>query len=38
MAERSGRSVAAVKKQLWKLRRTLRDCIEGKMTREVDPS
>jgi len=34
MAERSGRSVAAVKKQLWKLRRNLHDCIEGQMTGE----
>ena len=34
MAERSGRSVAAVKKQLWKLRRKLHDCIESKMTAE----
>ncbi|MDP6524479.1 MAG: sigma-70 family RNA polymerase sigma factor [Kiritimatiellia bacterium] len=32
MAERSGRSVAAVKKQLWKVRRKLHDCIESKMT------
>ena len=38
MAERSGRSVAAVKKQLWNLRRKLRDCIEGRMTGEVGPS
>lgn len=38
MAERSGRSVAAVKKQLWKLRRKLHDCIEGRMTGEVSPS
>jgi len=34
MAERSGRSVAAVKKQLWKLRRKLHDCIESRMTAE----
>ncbi len=38
MAERSGRSVAAVKKQLWKLRRKLHDCIEDKMIGEVSPS
>jgi RNA polymerase sigma-70 factor (ECF subfamily) len=31
MAERSGRSVAAVKKQLWLLRRQLQDCIERKL-------
>ncbi len=31
MANRSGRSVAAVKKQLWKLRRKLHDCIETNM-------
>ena len=31
MAERSGRSVAAVKKQLWLLRRQLQECIEGKL-------
>lgn len=34
MAERSGRSVAAVKKQIWKLRRKLHDCIEGRMAAE----
>jgi len=38
MAERSGRSVAAVKKQLWKLRKKLHDCIEDKMIGEVSPS
>jgi len=38
MAERSGRSVAAVKKQLWKLRNKLRDCIEDKMIGEASPS
>jgi len=38
MAERSGRSVAAVKKQLWKLRKRLRDCIEDKMIGEASPS
>lgn len=31
MAARSGRSVAAVKKQLWKLRRKLHDCILRKI-------
>ncbi len=31
MAERSGRSVMAVKKQLWLLRRQLQECIEGKL-------
>jgi len=31
MADRSGRSVAAVKKQLWLLRRQLQECIEGKL-------
>lgn len=31
MAERSGRSVMAVKKQLWLLRRQLQRCIEGKV-------
>ena len=31
MASRSGRSVAAVKKQLWKIRRRLQDCVEHRM-------
>ncbi len=31
MAERSGRSVMAVKKQLWLLRRQLQACVEGKV-------
>ena len=31
MAERSGRSVGAVKKQLWKLRQKLQECILQKM-------
>ena len=31
MAQRSQRSIPAVKKQLWKLRRKLHDCIESKM-------
>jgi RNA polymerase sigma-70 factor (ECF subfamily) len=30
MAERSGRSVTAVKKQLWLLRRQLQECVEAK--------
>ncbi len=35
---RSGRSVAAVKKQLWKLRRKLRACVEVRMAAEGEPS
>ena len=31
IAERSGRTVTAVKKLLWVLRRQLQDCIEGKI-------
>lgn len=31
MADRSGRSVMAVKKQLWLLRRQLQECVEGKV-------
>ena len=34
MADRSGRSVAAVKKQLWKLRRKLHACVEARMAGE----
>ena len=34
MATRSGRSVSAVKKQLWQLRRRLYECIEARMTTE----
>ena len=34
MAERSGRSVPAMKKQLWKLRRKLHDCLQSKMMAE----
>lgn len=34
MASRSGRSVAAVKKQLWKIRRTLQECVENRMAIE----
>lgn len=32
MAERSSRSIMAVKKQLWTLRRQLQECIDGKIT------
>jgi RNA polymerase sigma-70 factor (ECF subfamily) len=38
MADRSGRSVAAVKKQLWKLRRKLHVCVETRMAAEGEPS
>lgn len=38
MAARSGRSVAAVKKQLWKLRRKLHECVEARMTAQGEPS
>jgi RNA polymerase sigma-70 factor (ECF subfamily) len=38
MAARSGRSVAAVKKQLWKLRRKLQACVEARMAAEGEPS
>ncbi len=38
MASRSGRSVAAVKKQLWKIRRTLQECIENRMASERESS
>ena len=31
MATRCGRSVPAVKKQLWKIRQTLQQCIENRM-------
>lgn len=31
MSARSGRSVPAIKKQLWILRRKLRDCVESRM-------
>lgn len=34
MAARTGRSVPAIKKQLWKLRCTLRECVEAKMAIE----
>jgi RNA polymerase sigma-70 factor (ECF subfamily) len=38
MAARSGRSVAAVKKQLWQLRRKLHDCVQARMATEGEPS
>ena len=38
MAARSGRSVAAVKKQLWQLRRKLHKCVEASMAAEGGPS
>ena len=38
MASRTGRSVAAVKKQLWKIRRTLQECIEHRMAIERESS
>ena len=31
MASRTGRTVGAIKKQLWLLRRKLQECIEGKL-------
>lgn len=31
MVERSGRSLAAVKKQLWKIRQQLQQCVEARM-------
>ena len=31
MARRSGRSISAVKKQLWNLRRGLHDCIQARV-------
>jgi len=34
MAARTGRSVAAIKKQLWLLRQKLQQCIEGKLAAE----
>lgn len=34
MAARSGRSVAAIKKQLWKLRRNLHMCVEARLAVE----
>lgn len=38
MAERSGRSVPAVKKQLWKIRQRLHQCVETRMAAEGGPS
>jgi RNA polymerase sigma-70 factor (ECF subfamily) len=38
MAARSGRSVAAVKKQLWLLRRKLHECVQARMAAEGEPS
>lgn len=38
MAARSGRSVAAIKKQLWKLRRRLHECVRDRMAAEGEPS
>ena len=34
MAARSGRSVAAVKKQLWSIRQSLKLCVEGRVAAE----
>jgi len=34
MAERTGRSIAAVKKQLWILRQKLQECVEQKLAAE----
>jgi RNA polymerase sigma-70 factor (ECF subfamily) len=34
MAERSGRSIPAVKKQLWKLRQHLQRCVESRLASE----
>lgn len=38
MAARSGRSVAAVKKQLWQLRRKLHQCVQAHIATEGEPS
>jgi RNA polymerase sigma-70 factor (ECF subfamily) len=35
MAERTGRSIAAVKKQLWMLRQKLQECVEEKLAAEA---
>lgn len=32
MAQRTGRSVAAIKKQLWQIRQKLKECVDFKMT------
>ena len=34
MAERTGRSIGAIKKQLWQIRRKLRECVEKRMKAE----
>lgn len=34
MAERTGRSVGAIKKQLWLIRRKLQECVEARMKTE----
>lgn len=34
IADRSGRSLPAVKKQLWKLRRNLQECVEARVVAE----
>ena len=36
MSEKTGRSVAAIKKQLWQLRRKLQQCVELRMASEGD--
>lgn len=38
MAARSGRSVTAVKKQLWQLRHKLHKCVQARMAAEGEPS
>lgn len=38
MAQKTGRSVPAIKKQLWKLRRNLQLCIETRMSAEGEQS
>lgn len=35
MADRTGRSVSAIKKQLWLVRQKLRECIETKLTTDA---
>ena len=37
MSARAGRSVAAIKKQLWQLRRALHDCVESHLKKEATP-
>jgi RNA polymerase sigma-70 factor, ECF subfamily len=36
MANRSGRSVGAIKKQLWQIRRKLQECVENRMKTRGD--